>query len=144
MKSLAITLALFCALAFSFPVHLSGQDRPEKDLPLKKEDAAQALKDKNSRKPQPGQANQQQKSKGPPARPDRPESRENKRTWLGIMTAPVPQSLHEHLQIEDGFGIQIHQVVDDSPAAKAGLRHHDILMRFNDQLLISPFRSRST
>ena len=138
MKSLAITLALFCALAFSFPVHLSGQDRPEKDLPFKKEEAAPALKDKNPRKPQPDQANQQQKPKGPPARPDRPESRENTRTWLGIMTAPVPQSLREHLQIEDGFGIQVHQVVDDSPAAKAGLRHHDILMRFNDQLLISP------
>ena len=110
MKPLAITLALFGALAFATPVHLSGQDKPKKDQPVEKDDAAPASNDKKPRKPQPNQANQRQKPKAPPARPDRPESKENTRTWLGIMTAPVPQSLREHLQIEAGFGIQVHQV----------------------------------
>ena len=138
MKPLTITLTLFGALAFSLPVHLSGQDKPKKDQPVEKENAASASQDKKPRKPQPDQANQRQRPTGPPARADRPESWENTRTWLGIMTAAVPQSLREHLQIKDGFGILVHQVVDDSPAAKAGLRHHDILIQFNDQLLISP------
>ena len=138
MKPLTLTFAIFSAFAFAAPVHLSGQDKPKKDQPVEKDDAAPASKDKKPRKPQPDQANQRQKPKAPPARPDRPESKENTRTWLGIMTAPVPQSLREHLRIEAGFGIHVHQVVDDSPAAKAGFRHHDILMQFNDQLLISP------
>ena len=93
MKPLTVTLTLLGALAFSLPVHLSGQDKPKKDQPVEKENAASASKDKKPRRPQPDQANQRQKPTGPPARADRPESQENTRTWLGIMTAAVPQSL---------------------------------------------------
>lgn len=121
-KPLATTLALIWALATTLPLPLSGQDNPNRDQPAKRDDAPTATKDKKPRQPQ----------------PDQPTKSENTRTWLGIMTAPLPQSLREHLEIEEGFGIQIHQVVHGSPAAKAGLRHHDILMRFNDQMLISP------
>lgn len=60
------------------------------------------------------------------------------RPWMGIGTTPVASVLRDHLELDDGFGIQIQQVVEDSPAAKAGLRENDILTKFDDQLLISP------
>ncbi|MDF1823570.1 MAG: PDZ domain-containing protein [Verrucomicrobiales bacterium] len=65
-------------------------------------------------------------------------SAEQKLTFLGVSTAHVAPSVREYLEMEDGFGIQVHEVVKDSPAAKAGLKRSDVLVRFNDQDLISP------
>lgn len=67
-----------------------------------------------------------------------PEKALDIRTWLGVGTTPVATVLRDHLEIEEGFGIQIQQVMEDSPAAKAGLSENDILTKFDDQLLISP------
>lgn len=61
-----------------------------------------------------------------------------KRPWVGVATSPVDSSLRRHLELDEGFGIQIAEVIADSPASKAGLKNHDILTRFEDQLLISP------
>jgi len=77
---------------------------------------------------------------------DRPDGRPptwpveavSKRTWIGISTQPVDPSLREHLEIAEGFGIQVVEVSPDSPAAQAGLRANDIIIRFEDQRLISP------
>ena len=41
-------------------------------------------------------------------------------------------------QIPDGSGIVVEEVADDSPAQKAGLRQHEILISFDDQRLYSP------
>lgn len=60
------------------------------------------------------------------------------RTYLGVITTPVPPSLGEHLELPVGFGVQIQEVVPDSPAAKAGLKANDILTKFADQRLIGP------
>lgn len=57
---------------------------------------------------------------------------------LGVATASLPDSLREHLGVEEGFGIQVHEVIEDSPAARAGLKRHDVLLSLDDQLLISP------
>ncbi|MAS95632.1 MAG: hypothetical protein CMO55_20720 [Verrucomicrobiales bacterium] len=66
------------------------------------------------------------------------EKTSDTQTWLGVGTTPVASVLRDHLEIEEGFGIQIQQVMKDSPAAKAGLTENDILVKFEDQLLISP------
>ena len=55
-----------------------------------------------------------------------------KRTWLGISTHPLDPALGEHLEIPEGFGIQVVEVMPDSPADQAGLRGNDILLRFED------------
>lgn len=65
-------------------------------------------------------------------------SEEKKLTFLGVSTSHVAPSVREYLEIEEGFGIQVHEVVQDSPAAKAKLKKSDVLLRFNDQDLISP------
>ncbi len=59
-------------------------------------------------------------------------------TYLGVSTFHLSPSLREHLEIMDGFGVQVLEVVADSPAEEADLRKNDILLKFKDQLLISP------
>lgn len=61
-----------------------------------------------------------------------------KRTWLGISTHPIDPALGEHLELPAGFGIQVIEVMPNSPAGQSGLRRNDILLRFEDQRLISP------
>ncbi len=61
-----------------------------------------------------------------------------KQTWLGVAMAPVPEVLREHLELGEGFGIHIQQVLGNSPAQKGGLRRNDILTQFDDQILTTP------
>ncbi|NLT71796.1 MAG: PDZ domain-containing protein [Verrucomicrobiaceae bacterium] len=87
------------------------------------------------------------KEKPPRSAPDKPTRRTErnpsprsaeKRTWIGISTAPMDYALREHLEIAEGFGIQVIEVMPDSPASAAGLRSNDIILRFEDQRIISP------
>ena len=59
---------------------------------------------------------------------------------LGIGVEPLPQILTSHLPdvIGEGRGILIADVKDDSPASRAGLRKHDVLIRYDNQDLYSP------
>ena len=52
--------------------------------------------------------------------------------WIGIHGRSIENAvLRTHLQLAEDMGIVIEKIVDDSPAAKAGLRKHDILLRAN-------------
>lgn len=56
------------------------------------------------------------------------------RLWIGIAGRPVASPvLRTHLQLADDLGVVIDQVVPDSPAAKAGLRKHDVLIGVNGE-----------
>ena len=59
---------------------------------------------------------------------------------LGIGVSPLPELLTSHLPdvIGKGRGVLVSEVVADSPAAKAGLQKHDVLVRYGDQDLYSP------
>jgi hypothetical protein len=48
--------------------------------------------------------------------------------WIGIDGTPVDDALRSQLELPQGQGLLINQVVDDSPAAKAGLKQHDVLI----------------
>lgn len=49
--------------------------------------------------------------------------------WLGIQGQPIQSEvLRTHLQLAEGVGIVIEDVVPGSPAEKAGLRRHDVLL----------------
>ncbi len=58
--------------------------------------------------------------------------------WLGVAVSPVPEAVKAQLPEEAGGGLLVRQVVKDSPADRAGLRRHDVLVRFNGQPLSSP------
>lgn len=52
--------------------------------------------------------------------------------FIGISPAPLNRQTRQILGIEEGQGIAIQNVVPDSPADKAGLRTHDILLKLDD------------
>jgi membrane-associated protease RseP (regulator of RpoE activity) len=54
--------------------------------------------------------------------------------WLGIQGQPLDSAvLRTHLQLADDVGVVVENIVKDSPAAKAGLRVHDILIAVNGE-----------
>jgi hypothetical protein len=58
--------------------------------------------------------------------------------FLGVITSPVSSALGAQLGLPEGFGLLVDELVEDSPAAKAGLQRHDVLKLFNDQQLVDP------
>lgn len=48
--------------------------------------------------------------------------------WIGVGVAPIPEVLKAHLNVADGVGVMVDQVVPGSPAADAGLQRHDVLI----------------
>lgn len=52
--------------------------------------------------------------------------------WIGIRGRSIESEvLRTHLQLAEDMGVIIEEVVPDSPAAKAGLRKHDVILRAN-------------
>jgi membrane-associated protease RseP (regulator of RpoE activity) len=64
----------------------------------------------------------------------------NQRAFLGVAVSALDDSLRSHLQnqVSDGSGVLVEDVAEDSPAAKAGIEQHDILVTLDDQRLYSP------
>lgn len=56
-------------------------------------------------------------------------------TFLGVQTAPVGPTLAAQLGLAKDHGLAVAEVVPDSPAAGV-LQAHDILLKFNDQILV--------
>jgi hypothetical protein len=57
--------------------------------------------------------------------------------YLGIVTKSVSSDLRSQLGIPAGTGLVVRQVQEGSPAAKAGLQTHDVLLRFDEQILVN-------
>ena len=66
------------------------------------------------------------------------------RGFVGISFQPVDESLARALDLPQARGIIVTEVVDDSPASKAGLRSEDVIIQFNGRNIQSPsdFRRR--
>ncbi|MES2706727.1 MAG: PDZ domain-containing protein [Verrucomicrobiota bacterium] len=59
-------------------------------------------------------------------------------TFMGVSVSPAPEELSNHLPLVKGTGLVVQNVSKDSPAEKAGILRNDILVRFDDQILIHP------
>ncbi|MEO6738864.1 MAG: PDZ domain-containing protein [Chthoniobacteraceae bacterium] len=70
------------------------------------------------------------------------QGKREKGPWLGIAMEPVPEVARAQLPIEPGEGVAINHVAPDGPAAKAGLQPNDILLRFDEQILVEPSQLR--
>lgn len=57
--------------------------------------------------------------------------------YIGVLTREVPPELRSQFSLPDGFGLMVEEVMPDSPAEKAGLKVHDLLLKFDDQQLVS-------
>lgn len=61
-----------------------------------------------------------------------PQAVEQKTAWLGVAGSPVSETLSYHLGLQKGNGISLELVAPDSPAAKAGLKRHDVITKIGD------------
>lgn len=52
--------------------------------------------------------------------------------WVGIFCTRVPAVLRSHLELDRDEGLVIRRVIQESPADKADLRVHDVVLRFGD------------
>ncbi len=66
------------------------------------------------------------------------EKKAEKGPWLGIAMEPVGEVVRAQLPLAPGEGIVVSHVAAEGPAAKAGLQANDILLRFDDQILVEP------
>jgi len=64
--------------------------------------------------------------------------KEGPKTWLGVVLNEVSPAVASQLPIDPGTGLLVEHVTPESPAAKAGLQRHDVLLRLSDQVLIAP------
>ena len=55
------------------------------------------------------------------------------RPWIGVYMRDVDAKVAEYLELPFAEGVVITDIVPDSPAAKAGLRKYDVILKVNDQ-----------
>ncbi|MDF1738418.1 MAG: PDZ domain-containing protein [Verrucomicrobiales bacterium] len=134
MKNLLLSVLFVGLWAVSTAIDISAQSDERKDAPERAE--AEKPRVDRERKPEPPKRGEAPR-RGPESKGEPSRSVETQ-TWLGVATAPLPESLREYLEVEEGFGVQIFQVLEDSPASDAGLKANDVLVLFDDQMLISP------
>ncbi len=58
--------------------------------------------------------------------------------WLGIGCVAMPAALQAQLGLPEKHGLLVQVVVPDSPAEKAGIAPHDVLLRAGDKALDEP------
>ena len=56
---------------------------------------------------------------------------------IGVKCEPVSEQLRAHLDLDQGVGLIVQSTYDETPAAEAGIKEHDILMFADDTELTS-------
>ena len=65
---------------------------------------------------------------------DEAQAAEAPKYWIGLQGRPIDSAaLRTHLQLADDVGVLVENVVPGSPAEKAGLRQHDIIIAVNGE-----------
>jgi serine protease Do len=59
------------------------------------------------------------------------------RAWLGVYVQPVDGTMAKMLGMENASGALVGQVVEDSPAGRAGLKQGDVILEFDDHTVES-------
>lgn len=134
MKIETTALMLMTGLLALVNLPASAQDKPDKpeasatppDSPAKPE------------APRPGPPPPAVRPQGDMHRVREPERELEKAVaYLGLLTNPVSRDLQAQFDLPEGFGLQIVEVMPDSPAQAAGLKEHDVLLNFEDQKLVN-------
>ncbi|MBK8091629.1 MAG: PDZ domain-containing protein [Verrucomicrobiaceae bacterium] len=66
-----------------------------------------------------------------------PQAEQKAVAYLGVLTRDVPEELRTQFSLAEGFGLLVEDVMPGSPAATAGLKHHDVLLKLADQQLVN-------
>ncbi len=73
-----------------------------------------------------------------PAVPPVPPASSKHYSYLGVTVRDISADRVSALKLKDDHGVEIVLVDSDSPAGKAGLREHDVVLTFNGRTLQSP------
>jgi len=78
----------------------------------------------------------------PPAQPSRPPppgqpTKQQPVAYIGVLTRDVTPELRSQFSLPEGFGLMVEEIMPGSPAEQAGLKVHDILLKLDDQQLIT-------
>jgi serine protease Do len=65
------------------------------------------------------------------------------RGWLGVSIQSITPELAQQFQLEKDFGTLVADVVDDSPAEKAGLLRGDVIIEFGGKEVNEPYHLRN-
>jgi serine protease Do len=65
------------------------------------------------------------------------------RGWLGVAIQPVTRDLQKALSLKSARGVLVSDVVQDSPAARGGLRRGDVILRLQGEELRDPAHLRN-
>lgn len=76
---------------------------------------------------------------GQPGKPQPPGQAPKQRpvAYIGVMTRDVTPELRSQFSLPEGFGLMVEEVMPGSPAEQTGLKKHDILLKLEDQQLIT-------
>jgi len=73
-----------------------------------------------------------------PAVPPVPPASSKHYSYLGVTVRDISPERVSALKLKDDHGVEVVLVDSDSPAGKAGLREHDVVLTFNGRTLESP------
>jgi PDZ domain len=118
MKIQTTTLLLMSGLLALFNVPAPAQENP-----------ASPSKPEEVKRPDASASPERQRGPGSPE--------EKPTAYLGVLTAQVSRELRAQFGLGEGFGLQVAEVMPDSPAKDAGLKEHDVLVAFEDQKLVN-------
>ena len=74
--------------------------------------------------------------------PDGKSTRHKDVAWLGVAVEEISDALSSQLGLEPGEGLTVDLLAEGSPAAKADLRKHDVLVDLDGQMLVDPHQFR--
>jgi hypothetical protein len=61
-----------------------------------------------------------------------------KAAYLGIAMMSDDATLQSQLNLPEGVGLVVREIMPDSPAAAAGLKKYDVIYKFDDQIAVDP------
>ena len=59
-------------------------------------------------------------------------------SYLGVHTSRLAEGVRHQLGLPKGLHLQVERVAPGSPAENAGVKLYDVLLKFDDQILINP------
>jgi serine protease Do len=60
------------------------------------------------------------------------------RGWLGVSIQPVSEDIAEHFKLKEQKGALVAEVVEDSPAEKAGIKRGDVILKYDGKYVDGP------
>jgi len=70
--------------------------------------------------------------------PEAAPAREKPSAYLGVTVVPLTEELQKRFDLEADHGVLVAAVMPDTPAAKAGLQHGDVIESVNGKKIASP------